>query len=179
MLKWSTAQAAIFKNTVWKWHQNKIKTWRGNIKNLWSIHWDHLQLCPISWDYPFKGLPSFSHRKLYNIYTYNQESFISLRVSAPADLFSPPPFSPLLFQCCSSAWLLFPLFCCIIPAYTQQNVCTNCTIFLPHCTEQQKKKNSTFDSVFCLLECLDFGIFENFEKFLHKICGNLTIFANY
>ena len=54
MLKWSTAQAAIFKNTVWKWHQNKIKTWRGNIKNLWSIHWDHLQLCPISWDYPFK-----------------------------------------------------------------------------------------------------------------------------
>ena len=121
------------------------------------------------WYNTFKGLPSFSHRKLYNIYTYNQESFISLRVSAPADLFSPPPPSPLFYSnvvllpgCSSLSYavlyrlILNRMYAPIAPSSyrTVQN--------------NRKKKNSTFDSVFCLLECLDFGIFENFEKFLHK-----------
>ena len=43
----------FFKDLNMKTLLKKVKIWPGNTKNLWSIHWDHLQLSPISWDYPF------------------------------------------------------------------------------------------------------------------------------
>ena len=51
----------FFKDLNMKTLLKKVKIWPGNTKNLWSIHWDHLQLSPISWDYPFNADVSLKH----------------------------------------------------------------------------------------------------------------------
>ena len=97
MLKWSTAQAAIFKHSIWKRRRRQKITWCGNIKNLKSF-----QASSTSWDYPFKRVHfvSISFKRYFKGFAKKRRC---LFISWTKRLFTQ---EELLYSICCNA------FCC-------------------------------------------------------------------